>query len=271
MEANIRLEVCAKGGRSYIKSLYVTPPFRLISVGQLACDGALYLMQMTTSPGVLSGDRYDIEVSVDSGASLQLKSQSYQRIYDMEGEASQYLSIDIGDDAHFSQVPHPIVPHRNSSFTSHTKVNIGERSSFLQSEIITCGRKYHGEEFEFRLFANNIEVRSGGHLRFMDRLRLTPSTTPLRGCGLLEGATHQGTLIFQTTEECDVSVLMEEVYQLLESHKEINFGVSLTHHKGFVLRALGRGGEALFNAFCCVQQYIWDKREIRYINILILE
>ncbi len=260
MDAQIRLRVGAKSGRSYIKSLYTTPPFRLISVGQLSCDESLYLMQMTTSPGVLSGDRYEIEVCVESGSSLQLKSQSYQRIYDMEAEASQCLSIMIEDDAHFSQVSHPIVPHRNSSFRSWTKVDMGERSSFLQSEIITCGRKHHGEEFEFRLFANSIDVRSAGRLRFMDRLHLTPASTPLLGCGLLEGATHQGTLVFQTTQECDVAELVEDIYVMLSSQKEMRFGISMTQFPGFTLRALGYGGEVIYNAFCCVQQYLWSKK-----------
>lgn len=260
MESQIRLIVGAKQGRSYIRSLYTSPPFRVVSVGQLARDNAAYLMVMSTSPGVLSGDRYEIEVTVESGASLQLKSQSYQRIYDMDGYAEQTMRIEVCDDAHFSQVAHPIVPHRNSTFYASSLVELGENSSFLQGEIITCGRKHYGEEFEFREFSNSVEVRTGGELRLKDRVWLSPQQMPLSQLGLLEGYTHQATLIYQTTQEREICGSIESIYELLSSLGSIKFGISQTHYPGFVLRALGRGGEELFEALQMVQNFMWNLR-----------
>lgn len=258
MEAEIKLFVGCKGGRSYLRSLYVTPPFRVVSVGQLNFDGAAYLMQMSTSPGVLSGDRYNIEIGVEDGARLQMKSQSYQRIYDMEGVAHQKMAIKIGDNAHFSQVAHPIVPHRNSAFFAKSEVELGENSSFLQSEIITCGRKFHGEEFLFREFSNSVEVRHNGILRLKDRVWLSPNSMPLRGCGLLEGHTHQATLIYQTTQQQDITTIINDIHNIISELTGVEFGISATHYPGFVLRALGGGGEELFAALQRVQDYMWD-------------
>ncbi len=260
MEAEIRLIVGAKQGRSYIRSLYTTPPFRVVSVGQLARDNAAYLMIMSTSPGVLSGDRYQMDIRVEEGARLQLKSQSYQRIYDMDREAHQRMQIEVCDRAHFSQVPHPIVPHRNSALFSSTVVELGDDSSFLQSEIITCGRKYHGEEFEFREFHNHIEVRHRGQLYLKDRVWLSPQSMPLKQMGLLEGATHQGTLVYQTTTNEDVSSSIEQIYEMLSSDERLKFGISQTHYPGFVIRVLGDGGEVLFEAMQRVQELMWNKQ-----------
>lgn len=262
MESQIRLIVGAKQGRSYIRSLYTSPPFRVVSVGQLAHDNAAYLMIMSTSPGVLSGDRYEIDVRVESGARLQLKSQSYQRIYDMDRYAVQTMRVEVGDGAHFSQVAHPIVPHRNSTFYATSLVELGEGSSFLQGEIITCGRKYHGEEFEFKEFSNSVEVRSGGVLRLKDRVWLAPQQMPLSQLGLLEGYTHQATLIYQTTQSVDINDSIESIYDILSALDTIKFGISQTHYPGFVIRALGRGGEDLFEALQMVQNFIWNNRVI---------
>lgn len=217
-------------------------------------------MQMSTSPGVLSGDRYKIAITVEDNAHLQLKSQSYQRLYDMEESATQEMDITIGNSAHFSQVAHPIVPHRHSSFSSRSIVTLGENSSFLQSEIITCGRKYHGEEFEFREFSNSVELYAGGVLRLKDRVWLCPASTPLLGMGLLEGSTHQGTLIYQTTEKVDIKSYIDIIYGELSSIEGVIFGISATHYPGFVLRALGDGGERLFNIFLRVQELLWSKK-----------
>ncbi len=259
MDARIDLIVACKEGRSYPLSLYVTPPFRVVSVGQLRHDGAAYLMQMSTSPGLLSGDNYQINIVLEPHSRLQMKSQSYMRIFDMEGHATQTININVGDGAYFSQVSHPIVPHRNSSFSSLSQIELGKDSTFLQSEIITCGRKYHGEEFLFREFSNMVEVRSEGELRLKDRVWLNPQLTPLRSRGLLEGYTHQGTLVFQTTcEQVDVDAHVEHVYELLSATKNIDFGVSKSHYNGFIIRVLGESGEVLYNSFLEVQEYLWN-------------
>ncbi len=263
MDAQIKLTVGAKEGRSYIRSLYTSPPFRVVSVGQLARDNAAYLMVMTTSPGVLSGDRYEIDVKVEPTARLQLKSQSYQRIYDMDQHATQTMRIEVCDGAHFSQVAHPIVPHRNSAFYATSIVELGRNSSFLQGEIITCGRKFHGEEFEFREFSNSVEVRSQGTLRLKDRVLLSPQRMPLSQIGLLEGHTHQGTLIYQTTcDNEDVGGSIESLYELLSTMDNLRFGISETHYTGFVIRLLGDGGERLFEAMQAVQTFIWNKQTL---------
>ncbi len=219
------------------------------------------MMQMSTSPGVLSGDRYDIEYVVESGARLHLASQSYQRLYDMDGEAQQSVSVTIGDGAHFSQVPHPIVPHRNSAYSSHTQVRMGEGSTFMQSEIITCGRRHHGEEFLFRNFSNSVEIYDldGRRLRLKDRVWLNPQQMPLQGCGLLEGWTHHGTLIFQSTQSGDQREAIEQIYREFESSTDILFGISATHYNGFVVRILGSGGEPIFEIFTKIEQMMWGR------------
>ncbi len=261
MESQIRLVVTQREGRSYIRSLYVTPPFRVVSVGQLARDGAAYLMQMSTSPGVLSGDNYQIDISLEEGTRLQFKSQSYQRIYDMEGEARQQMRITIANGAHYSQVAHPIVPHRNSAYSATTTVELGEDSSFLQSEIITCGRRLHGEEFLFREFSNSVEIYAGGVLRLKDRVWLSPTKMPLLQIGLLEGYTHQATLIYQTTRPGeDIRDSIESIYNMLSTVENLEFGISESHFSGFVIRLLGVGGEQIFEALQKVQSYMWSKQ-----------
>ena len=48
----------------------------------------------------------------------------------------------------------------------------------------------------------------------------------------------------------------------MENEENISFGVSEMHVNGFVLRALGNGGEQLFNCFQQIQNYLWDKKEV---------
>lgn len=257
MECKLYLVTARRGEKSYMKDLFVSPPFRVVSVGQLESDGGAYLMVMSTSPGILDGDSYHLDIRVEEGARLQLQSQSYQRLFQMEGRATQEMHITLGPNASFSQVPYPIVPHTNSSFHSMSRVEMADGCTFLQSEIITCGRKHHGEAFCFREFHNRVEVYHEGRLLLKDNVWLIPSQMPLLGLGLLEGFTHQGTLICLNTRKVSVSKQVELIYEQLSEEKEIEFGISLTQTEGFVLRLLGQGGEQLYRCFRQVQELMW--------------
>lgn len=259
MECRLSLVTAAREGRSYMKDLYVTPPFRVVSVGQLARDGGAYLMVMSSSPGILDGDHYHVDIRVCESARLQLQSQSYQRLFHMEQGATQQMNICLERGASFSQVPHPIVPHEGSVFHSVCQVDMGEDCSFLQSEIITCGRKHYGEAFRFRDFRNLLEVRYAGRLLLKDNIRLKPADMPLSSIGLLEGHTHQGTLVYLNTQHQPMRETIEEVHSLVETFEGVEFGLSLIAGNGFVLRALGNGGERLLDCFRAVQQYMWQQ------------
>ncbi|MBB5638426.1 urease accessory protein [Pedobacter cryoconitis] len=278
MICSLRITVQEKQGRSYLKDVFVTPPFRVVPVGQHKSDQSSYLMVMSTSPGILSGDEYQIDIQVKENARLQLQSQSYQRLYNMEKSATQHMKVRLEKGSSFFYVPHPVVPHENSCFTSVNQVYLHDHCELMMSEIITCGRKHHGEVFKYRHFQNLIEIYHHQKLILKDNVLLQPALMPLNSTGLLEGYTHQGTLIYISTskepgnesnesvhdkapsfreKEKSVQELIEYLFLMMETETDIIFGISAVQQNGFVLRILGNGGEQLYNSFQKVQQVIW--------------
>ncbi|MBO9618473.1 MAG: urease accessory protein UreD [Niabella sp.] len=254
---NITVEKNEK--RSFLRDVYVTQPFRVIPVGQHKPDDHAYLMIMSSSPGILSGDQHELSIHVKENARLQLQSQSYQRLFNMEASAGQKMEVTLEKGSSFFYVPHPIVPHKNSTFTSCSRIHMAEHCELLMSEIITCGRKHHGEVFEFTKFHNLFEVFHNGKLVLKDNILLQPKENPLQAMGLLENFTHQGTLIYSaTTDGQPVPELTDKINELLEREEDILGGVSQLHHKGFVVRVLGHGGEQLFTLFQNIQELIWN-------------
>lgn len=53
----------------------------------------------------MSGDDHQIKIQVEAGSKLQLKSQSYQRLFNMETYASQHMSVKLAENSDFSYVP----------------------------------------------------------------------------------------------------------------------------------------------------------------------
>lgn len=259
MDSRLELVTGYKEGKSFVKDLYVSLPFRVVSVGQRKNDNKLYQMVMSSSPGILDGDRYHLEISLEKGASLQLQSQSYQRLFNMEDKATQLLKVSMEDDTSFAYVPHPIVPHERSNFKSEAQVHIGKNSQIIISEIITCGRKHYGEVFKLKRFQNLVEIYHENKLVIKDNVLIQPDLIPVNGIGNLEQFTHQGTLIFYTTREnIDKEALIESILNADEAkNTDMEIGISAMENNGFIIRTLGHGGEVMYNFFLYVQEKLW--------------
>lgn len=259
MDSRLKIIAGFKGGESYVKDLYVSLPFRVVSVGQRKSDKKLYQMVMSSSPGILDGDHYHLDVALEKGSSLQLQSQSYQRLFNMEDKAVQELNVTMEDETSFAYVPHPIVPHEDSNFKSKANIHIGKNSQIIISEIITCGRKHYGEVFKLKRFQNLMEIYHNNKLVLKDNVVIQPDLVPISSIGNLEQYTHQGTLIFYSTKEnVDKNGLIEEIVEAAAQHiEDMEVGVSAMDDNGFVVRALGHGGELMYNFFLHIQEILW--------------
>lgn len=260
MICSLNVAVGNRQGRSYLKDAYVTQPFRIVPVGQHREDHASYLMIMSSSPGILSGDEHRIMVHVEENSKLQLQSQSYQRLYNMEAQASQSIRVFMEKNSAFSFVSHPVVPHENSTFYSNNEFYLSDNCSFMFGEIITCGRKHSGEAFKYAHFQNMTRVYHNGKLILKDNVLLKPALMPLHSMGLLEGYTHQGTFVFINTGNLPIKEITGHLQEQLENQEGVEAGISLLQAGGLVIRVLGNGGEQLYNFFQRVQAYIWDSK-----------
>ncbi len=258
MDCKLSITCGTRDGKSYLKDVFVSPPFRVLPVGQLKKDGGAYLMITSSSPGMLSGDHYYLNILIEENARLQLLSQSYQRLFNMDDHATQKLILHMQANTSFSYVPHPIVPHENSTFIGSNAIYLDRHCDFMMGEIITCGRKNLGEVFKYNHFQNKIEVFFNENLILKDNILLQPQITPLDSVGgCLEEFTHQGTLIYLNTKNIPVTDSIEEVFEMLNTEADIEFGISALQKDGFVIRVLGFGGEQIFDCFRKIQDKLW--------------
>ncbi len=262
MLSTLNITSSYKDGRTYMKDTYHTRPFRVANVGIDKSDPALYLMVMSSSPGVLDTDHYDMYMQLDANSRFQLQSQSYQRLFDMQDGASQHLKVTMGRNSVFSYVPHPVVPHENARFKGYNEIHLEDDCELTMGEIITCGRKLSGEIFKYTCFQNMTEIFHHQKLILKDNVLLQPKLVPLDTIGQVENYTHQATFIYlQTHSGIDCDGLTDTIYDMLQDEEDITFGVSNAGSHGVVLRILGNGGEQLYNCLRKVQQHLWLQPE----------
>lgn len=255
-----------KDERSYLKESFFTRPFRIANISEDKADPSLYLMVMSSSPGILDNDHYDINIELEPKSRLLLESQSYQRLFNMQTGAQQQMKVSLSNNSTFSYVQHPIVPHEKSIFKAHNTINLEGDCSVTLGEIITCGRKHSGEIFLFSKFQNLTEVFHNGKLILKDNVLLQPLLADIETLGQMEGYTHQATLIHINTGKQDMEFLIEDTYADLETEENIVFGVSQPFANCMMVRVLGNGGEQLYNAFRHIQKKLWVLDQINIEN-----
>lgn len=236
--------------QTILKDVYFTPPFNLVEVRENKKNHLLEMMVMSSSPGLLNDDFYDISIEVIDGSSLNLQTQSYQRVHVSEKGTHQNMRVSVGENAYFSHAPHPTVPHKGARYKAKYAIHIKNSSTLLWSEILTCGRKYMADEelFMFKKHHAITEIFQEDRLIYKDNLYIVPDEINLKEFGQYEEYTHQGSLFF-IIPDVDVAERMEKISNRLSKEEGMSYGISKVLDNAYVLRVLGNEGEQLYRLF----------------------
>lgn len=243
---------------SYARRVYCTPPFNVANISQDRDDPAIYMMTMSSSPGILDDDEHDIRVVTEPGSRLMLKNQGYQRIFNMQRGARLKMELRLHERSEISYIQHPVVPHKNSVLYARNSLHVEDDCILTLGEIITCGRKLSGEVFRFRRLHTITEVHHCGRLVLKDNILLEPGLVDVQAIGQAEGYSHQATLIHLNTRSGDVTKAKELADNVLDLEDGLDYGISQPQPFLLVVRALANGGEALYDAFEKIEALLWE-------------
>jgi len=242
MHSEVDLRVGLRDGLSYLASGYFTPPFKVANITEDRGGLCLHLVLMSSSPGILDGDRQVIRISVEEGAHLWLHTQAYQRIFQSRTGAEQSMEVRLGRGAGFCWLPHPCVPHAGAVYSGRNRVYLSSGARLIWGEVLTCGRKLSGEVFALSRYHMRTEVFLEGELVLVENVFLKPSVVPVGSMGQMEGFTHQASLLMVGVEPN-----MEKIGACLAGKEGILYGVTEGPGGSGVVRMLGNKAEQLFD------------------------
>jgi len=266
MISNIYILVETKNNLSYLKDSFYNSPFKIADIREDKKDPALKLMIMSSSPGVLDGDMYHIDIDLNTNSSLYLLTQSYQRIYSMINSATQNFTVRLANNCSFCYLPHPSVPHKNSNFTSNNKIYLSDNCKLIWGEILTCGRKLNREEFLFTKYHTVTQLYLKEKLVLKDNFLIEPALNNYSDIGQMEGYSHQANYIYINHKNDNwrdnefykrKSVELQDYLNKIDS---ISYGLSATPIRGFVIRMLGNKAEQMLDILTGVTT-IMEKEE----------
>lgn len=242
--ANIKMT--HEDGKTVLKDVYFTSPLKIITPFRTDY-GLVRVMLMSTSSGIMSGDKYEISVDIGKDCRSEITSQSYDKIHKMEtGHAERVNNITVDSGAILNYMPQPTIPFKQSAYENVTKIELkDETAKLLYHEILSGGRIHHGNErFEYTYFKNLTDIYVGGKHVYRDNTYFDPEMFNMEGFGMYEGYTHLSNVIIVNFG--DTKALVKQIREILtESKEDISFGVSITDNDDVVIRVFGYEGNAL--------------------------
>lgn len=163
MNSTLKLSTkLSSSGKTQLAEYFATPPFKVMTLPAYAdaWTNGLNAIQMSSSPGLLSRDRIDIQITLAESTALSLNTQAFTRIQAMnEGNfAEQNTLIQLEENSRLFYLPHPLVLHKDSAFKQKTFINMQPNSVLIYGEIVAIGRVANNERFEFRQFSSHLKV-----------------------------------------------------------------------------------------------------------------
>ena len=242
--SKLNLTAAYKDGRTILSDVSFTAPFKIMRPFYEKKD-VMTVMLLTASAGIMAGDRQEFEILVKEGANMEFVSQAYEKIHKMnEDHAERHSHIVVEPDAVLRYTPLPTIPFAGSDYASSLRVDLAdETSKFIFSEVLTCGRAAHDEEFLYTRFKNSISIYQAGQIICRDNTCYEPSKTDMRGFGMYEGFTHLANLIMCNEEKPEEWII--RVRELIDETPDMEGGATRIASGGIVIRILGRSGQKL--------------------------
>lgn len=164
-------------------------PFHLSKPYYDADTRTLLVQVVNPTAGILSGDRLESAVSVESGAAVLLTTPSASRVFCMRADSPAAASLQqfsIAPGGWLEVLPEPLVPHRGSRFHQRTVLDVAPGGAAFYADLLFPGRIAHGEVWGWERLILELEVRSGAELLL--RERLDQSAEHLRSLATLAGS-----------------------------------------------------------------------------------
>jgi urease accessory protein len=161
-----------RDGATRLSHLYERNPLRVLFPARVSDDLPVAAL-VTTSGGLVAGDRIDIAVTVDEGAAAHVTGSAAEKIYRSTGATTQIvqtLSVETG--AWLEFLPPEAILFNDSRLRRHTRVELAVGAGFLGGGIVVFGRIAMGERFTGGLLHEGWAVYRGGKLAWGDALHV---------------------------------------------------------------------------------------------------
>ncbi len=191
-----RLELTAASGSTRLAQLYQRDPLRVLRPYPAPGD-PLTAVLVTTSGGLVGGDRLQTSIAAAPGSSAMVVAQAAEKVYRSTGPAVDVsIELQVGDGAWLEWLPQETILFDGARLSRDTCLRLAPSAEGLAGELLVLGRVHSGERFHRGCVRESWRVSVGGRLLWADALTLQVSSeADLRAAAGFGGAAASATLL----------------------------------------------------------------------------
>lgn len=214
-------------------------------------DGGLDICVMDASPGLLAGDKYEMEWVLEPGAKARITTQGATRVHPSTSPVStQMVRMNVAEGASLEWWPESTIPFAGARFISSIEAQLDKSATLTIFENLSSGRIARGESFDFTQVISQLHVHDSSGPRLFTRNRFSPVECELPGAFSWGGATQ-----FSCLYAFGLSANPEQVQTALNA-LEVRGGVSTLPQGDLAVMMLGRRAHDLRHAALEVEQLL---------------
>jgi urease accessory protein len=167
-----RIGYAAVDGVSRLVMLEQQSPLRVLFPSPAAGDPPVAAL-VTTSGGLVGGDRLDVGISVGKDARLLAIAQAAEKVYRSLGsDCAVDITLDVAEGAWLEWLPQETILFEGARLRRSTALDVAGAGRALAGEMLVFGRVARGEEMTYGLVRDGWTVRRDGRLVWADALHM---------------------------------------------------------------------------------------------------
>jgi urease accessory protein len=186
LNGRLFLRAGVQDGRTVLRESVGTFPLQVLRPHAAPGPGGGVALVLLLSGGLLDGDAVSIDVVVEAGARLALRTQAATQVH--AGCSRHALHATVGEHAWLSYLPHALVPHADADYHAQTVIEMQSTSRVLLAEALAPGRVRFGEQFAFTRVRLDLDIWRECELVARERAVVRPD--PVVQAAQFGAATH---------------------------------------------------------------------------------
>jgi urease accessory protein len=171
MRGMARLAFRREGDDTVLATLSQTAPLRVFV--QDDGGGLPSAVLVTTSGGLVGGDRLGVEATLGAGTRATIVAQAAEKIYRSLGpDAVVTADLRVEAEARLEYLPQETILFDGARLRRETRIDAAPTATVMAGEILVFGRRARGERFAGGALRDAWSVRRGGRLVWADALVL---------------------------------------------------------------------------------------------------
>ena len=249
VEGSAAVRFRARDGATELAHLYQSDPLRVLFPRPEQSEPATGVL-VTTSGGLVGGDRLDVAVTSGAGAAGRVLGQAAEKVYRSAGADSRInVRLQVDRDGWLEWLPQETIVFENARLRRLTTAEVAPDARLLAGEIVVFGRTAMGERVTAGLVRDAWDVYRDGRLVWSDAVHIDDALKQtLAAPSGFDGAVAFASLVYVGDDAADRLATARDLLTAISNDGTLRAGATVLGDV-LVVRWLGRETRPLRQAY----------------------